>query len=327
MSRLHSGLRALFERAENGIERVFGARWNPMRQLGALGWLLFWIITASGVYLYIFFDTGINQAYESVRALTHGQWWAGGIMRSLHRYASDALVVVALTHMVREFAFDRLHGPRWFFWITGLVVLGFIYVCGIGGYWMVWDQLAQYVAVTTSEWLDRLPLFAKPIARNFLADEYLSGRFFTLMAYVHIAAPLLMLLFMWIHIARYAEARVTVARGLAWAVMGSLLAVAVLRPAVEPGAGRSRFRSHASRPRLVLPATLPTARSLGRNDSVVDGSCDRNWGRASAVDAQAETAAPGGRAPRQLQRLRPLRGGLPVRRDCACAPIRWRAVR
>ena len=233
MSRLRSGLRAPFERAENGIERVFGPRWNPMRQLGALGWLLFWIITVSGVYLYIFFDTGIDQAYESVRALTHGQWWAGGIMRSLHRYASDALVVVALLHMVREFAFDRLHGPRWFFWITGLVVLGFIYVCGITGYWMVWDQLAQYVAVTTSEWLDRVPVFAKPIARNFLADEYLSGRFFTLMAYVHIAAPLLMLLFMWIHIARYAEARVTPARGLAWAVVGSLLALAVLSPAVS----------------------------------------------------------------------------------------------
>ncbi len=233
MSHLRSVLRALFERVENGIECVFGPHWNPMRQLGALGWLLFWIITVSGVYLYIFFDTGIAQAYESVEALTHGQWWAGGIMRSLHRYASDALVGVALVHMLREFAFDRLHGPRWFGWITGLVVLSFVYVCGITGYWMVWDQLAQYVAVNTSEWLDRVPVFAEPIARNFLADEYLSGRFFTLMAYVHIAAPLLMLLFMWVHIARYAEARVTAARGLAWAVVGALIIVSLLRPAVS----------------------------------------------------------------------------------------------
>lgn len=235
MSRLRAGLRALFERSENGLERLFGPRANPMRQLGAVGWLLFWIVAASGIYLYVFFDTGIAQAYESVQALTHGQWWAGGIMRSLHRYASDALVVVALVHMVREFAFDRLHGPRWFSWITGLLVLGFIFVCGVTGYWMVWDELAQYVAITTSEWLDRVPIFAKPIAHNFLADEYLSGRFFTLMAYVHIAAPLLMLLVMWIHIARYAEARVTAARGLVSAVLGSLLAISLLRPAVSQG--------------------------------------------------------------------------------------------
>lgn len=233
MSRIKRWLRALFEHAEDGVERAFGPHLNPMRQLGALGWLLFWIVAASGVYLYIFFDTGVSQAYESIESLTYGQWWAGGIMRSLHRYASDALVAVAIVHMLREFAFDRLRGPRWFAWITGLIVLGFVYVCGITGYWMVWDRLAQYVAVTTSEWLDRLPLFVEPIARNFLSDRYLSGRFFTLMAYVHIAAPLLMLLFMWIHIMRYAEAKVTPARGLAWSTAGMLVALSLIWPAVS----------------------------------------------------------------------------------------------
>ena len=233
MSWLKRRLRALYEHAEDGVERVFGPEWNPMRQLGALGWLLFWIIAGSGLYLYIFFDTGVTQAYESIRSLTYEQWWAGGIMRSLHRYASDALVAVAIVHMLREFAFDRLRGPRWFAWITGLVVLGFVYVCGITGYWMVWDRLAQYVAVTTSELLDRLPLFVEPIARNFLGDLYLSGRFFTLMVYVHIAAPLLMLLFMWVHIMRYAEAKVTPARGLSWSTAGMLLALSLIWPAVS----------------------------------------------------------------------------------------------
>lgn len=233
MSWLKRRLRALFEHAEDGVERVFGPEWNPMRQLGALGWLLFWIIAGSGLYLYIFFDTGVTQAYESIRSLTYGQWWAGGIMRSLHRYASDALVAIAIVHMLREFAFDRLRGPRWFAWITGLVVLGFVYVCGITGYWMVWDRLAQYIAITTSELLDRLPLFVEPIARNFLGDHYLSGRFFTLMVYVHIAAPLLMLLFMWVHIMRYAEAKVTPARGLSWSTGGMLLALSLIWPAVS----------------------------------------------------------------------------------------------
>jgi quinol-cytochrome oxidoreductase complex cytochrome b subunit/coenzyme F420-reducing hydrogenase delta subunit len=233
MSWIKKRMRTLFERLEDFTERVFGSHFNPMRQLGAVGWLLFWIITVTGVYLYIFFDTGVTQAYESVESLTHAQWWAGGIMRSLHRYASDALVVVACLHLVREFAFDRLHGPRWYAWVTGIFALGFIYVCGITGYWMVWDQLAQYVAVTTSEWLDRLPLFAEPIARNFLGDEYLSGRFFTLMAYVHIFAPLLMLLIMWLHIARYVDAKITVPRGLAWSLGGALFALSLAFPALS----------------------------------------------------------------------------------------------
>ena len=228
MSRIKEATRTLFERLEDLAQAIFGPRLNPMRQLGAIGWLLFWIITVTGIYLYIFFDTGITQAYESVESLTHEQWWAGGIMRSLHRYASDALVVVACLHFAREFAFDRLHGPRWFAWVTGIFALGFIYLCGITGYWMVWDRLAQYVAVTTSEWLDHLPLFAEPIARNFLSDEYLSGRFFTLMAYLHIFAPLFMLLIMWLHIARYVDAKIMVPRALAWSLGGALLTLSQL---------------------------------------------------------------------------------------------------
>jgi ferredoxin/coenzyme F420-reducing hydrogenase delta subunit len=233
MSWFKQGMRALFERLEDLAEGVFGTHWNPMRQLGAIGWLLFGIVVVSGIYLYIFFDTGVTQAYESIDSLTHAQWWAGGIMRSFHRYASDALVVLAFVHLLREFAFDRLHGPRWFAWITGLVVLLLIYVCGITGYWMVWDRLAQYVALTTSEWLDHLPLFAEPIARNFLGEQYLSGRFFTLMVYVHIFAPLFTLLIMWLHIMRYTDARIAVSRGLAWSLGGVLLALSLAFPAIS----------------------------------------------------------------------------------------------
>ena len=53
----------------------------------------FWIVVVSSIYLFIFFDTSVVGAYESVERLTHRQWYAGGVMRSLHRYASDALVV------------------------------------------------------------------------------------------------------------------------------------------------------------------------------------------------------------------------------------------
>jgi ferredoxin/coenzyme F420-reducing hydrogenase delta subunit len=236
MRPLQSALRKLLERLSDLFEHAFGPAANPLNQLGALGWFFFWIVAASGIYLYVFFDTGVTQAYESVEALTHEQWWAGGIMRSLHRYASDALVVVALLHLLREFAFDRLHGPRVFGWLTGLVLLGFIYVCGLTGYWLVWDQLAQYVAIVTSEWLDALPIFAGSIARNFLHSGAVSGRFFTLMVYVHIAAPLLMLFVMWLHIQRHAQARVNPAKPLAIGTLAALLALSVVFPAVSQGA-------------------------------------------------------------------------------------------
>jgi quinol-cytochrome oxidoreductase complex cytochrome b subunit/Fe-S-cluster-containing hydrogenase component 2/coenzyme F420-reducing hydrogenase delta subunit len=233
MSWIKRRIRAVFASVESALDAAIGPQLNPLCQLGALGWFLFWIVTASGIYLYVFFDTGVVQAYQSTEALTHDQWWAGGIMRSFHRYASDALVLVAGLHLLREFGLDRMRGKRWFAWVTGLATILFLYVCGITGYWMVWDRLAQYVALTTTQWLDALPIFAEPIARNFLDNASLSGRFFTLMVYVHIAAPLLMLLVMWIHIQRYNHARVNPPRRLMYAVLGGFTLLALLAPAVS----------------------------------------------------------------------------------------------
>jgi ferredoxin/coenzyme F420-reducing hydrogenase delta subunit len=228
---LKSGLRWCFQRLEAALESAFGPRFNPLPQLGTLGWFLFWIVTVSGIYVYVFFDTGVTQAWESLERLSRDQWYLGGRMRSLHRYASDALVVVVLVHLLREFALDRMRGNRWFPWVTGVPLLWFMYACGITGYWLVWDELAQYVAVATSEWIDAIGIFAEPIARNFLDSGSLNGRFFSLMAYIHIALPLLMLLFMWIHIQRHAHARVNPPRELALGVLGALVVLSYAWPA------------------------------------------------------------------------------------------------
>ena len=226
---LRSGWRWL----EQALDRGFSPDANPLRQLGALGWLCYWLVLGSGIYLYIFFDTGIEQAYASVARLTEDQWFAGGIMRSLHRYASDALVVIVVLHMARELVHDRLHGARIFTWITGVLLIGFLYASGITGYWIVWDRLAQYVAIASTEWLDTLPFFAEPIARNFLHSATLSGRFFTLFCFIHIALPLFMLFFMWIHIQRLAQPRVNPPRELTLGSMAMLLGAAWLSPATS----------------------------------------------------------------------------------------------
>ena len=72
------------------------------------------VVVATGLYLYIFFKTGVQEAYDSVDYLTHNQWWLGGIARSLHRYASDAMVLTMALHLVRHFVFDHYRSFRWF---------------------------------------------------------------------------------------------------------------------------------------------------------------------------------------------------------------------
>ena len=134
---LQTLLRWVFMRIEALFNAAFGERLNPLYQLGAICYFLFWVVAASGLYLYAFYETSVAGAYASVESLTHGQWYAGGILRSVHRYASDAMVVTMLLHLVRHFAFDRLRGFRWFSWVTGVALVWLVYVSGVNGFMMV----------------------------------------------------------------------------------------------------------------------------------------------------------------------------------------------
>lgn len=228
-------LRAGFDLLERAGDRLFTPALNPLSQLGALGFFLFWIVAVSGLYLFVYFDTGIVNAYASVEWISGDLWLHAGIMRSFHRYASDLMVVVMALHLLREFSLDRYRGVRWFSWLTGVPIIWFLYMSGITGYWLVWDILAQYVAVVSAELLDVLPIFGEPFARNFLTPASLSSRFFTLLVFLHVAIPLFLLLAMWIHIQRISRPRVNPPRALAALVLAALLAVSLWKPALSQG--------------------------------------------------------------------------------------------
>lgn len=220
---------------EGVLNRIFGADLNPFYHLGALGFYFFWVVVVSGAYIYAFYKTGIELSYPSVEYITHEQWYLGGIMRSLHRYASDALAVVMLLHLLREFILGRYRGARWFAWVTGVLLIWMIFAAGINGYWMVWDKLAQYSTVATIEWFDWLPIFSEPMSRSFLTREMLNDRFFSLISFAHVTIPLFILFLLWVHIMRISYPVVNPRRGLAVGMLVALLVLAVVAPVLSQG--------------------------------------------------------------------------------------------
>jgi CDP-4-dehydro-6-deoxyglucose reductase len=235
MKGLQSSLQWLFMRVEGVFNAAFSDKLNPLYHLGAISFFLFWVVGVSGLYLYAFFETGVAEAYSSVQALTHGQWFAGGIMRSVHRYASDAMVITMLIHMVRHFAFDRFRGFRWFSWITGVALIWLVYTSGINGYMLPWDKLAQFVIVASFEWVDWLPTFGGTLMRNFIHPGSVGDRFFSLLSFVHIGLPLLVLLLMWVHVQRVPKARTTPPRPIVWSLLATLLALSLVQPVLSQG--------------------------------------------------------------------------------------------
>jgi NAD(P)H-flavin reductase/quinol-cytochrome oxidoreductase complex cytochrome b subunit/ferredoxin len=232
---LQGALRRLFMLVEALFNRAFGDRLNPFYHLGSITFFLFWIVAGSGLYLYAFFDTSVSGAYSSVQALTENQWYFGGILRSVHRYASDAMVVLMLLHMLRYFAFDRIHGFRTFSWLTGVGLIWLVYISGINGYMLPWDKLAQYVVVSSFEWMDWLPGFGGALIRNFIDPSSVNDRLFSLLAFIHIGVPLLLLLLMWVHVQRVPKASTNPPKAIRVGLMAMLLAMALLVPVHSHG--------------------------------------------------------------------------------------------
>ncbi|HEX9182963.1 MAG TPA: ferredoxin-NAD reductase, partial [Burkholderiales bacterium] len=125
--RIHLIGQWFFMKVEGLFNLAFGERNNPLYYLGPISYYLMWVVVASGLYLYAFFETSVTGAYGSVEALTHGQRYAGGVLRSVHRYASDGVVITMALHLVRHWTFDRYRGFRWFSWVSGVVLLWLVY--------------------------------------------------------------------------------------------------------------------------------------------------------------------------------------------------------
>jgi quinol-cytochrome oxidoreductase complex cytochrome b subunit/coenzyme F420-reducing hydrogenase delta subunit/NAD-dependent dihydropyrimidine dehydrogenase PreA subunit len=239
-------LLARYRNVEHGFDAAFGCASNPLRHLGALAFLLFWLLALSGIYLYTVLDTSVAGAHASIDALSREQWFFGGVLRSVHRYAADAFVIVTLAHLLREWLFGHFRGFRRYSWWTGVPLLAFMFVSAIGGFWLNWDQLGQFSATATAELLDALPLFATPLTRNFLSNAAVSDRLFSLFVFIHIGVPLLLVFGLWFHIQRISRATVFPPRALALGTCAVLTALAFARPVL----------SHASADLSVVPAVL-----------------------------------------------------------------------
>jgi ferredoxin len=188
--------------------------------LGTLGFFLFWVLAGSGIYLYLRFDTSIAGAYDSIGEL---EWWFGGVLRSVHRYAADAFVIAVIAHLALELAGGRFRGFRAFSWISGVPLLWLLYASGIVGYWLVWDTRAQFSALATLEWMGMADAGA----------ELVSDRLFSLFVFLHIGLPLALLAGMWIHVQRLNRPRTALPRWLAFQGVAALLALSLLLPAAS----------------------------------------------------------------------------------------------
>ena len=221
---------AAITRVDSAVARALPAELNPLVQLGAMANFCFMVAVATGIALLVWYVPSVYQAYDSMHAMDQAPW-TSGLIRSLHRYSSDACMLLVLVHALKIGFARRFTGARWLAWVTGVLLLGLLWLVGWLGYWLVWDQRAQQIAVGTARMLDALPVFVDPLSRSFLTDDTINSLLFFVVFFAHMLVPLVMAIGLWLHIARLARARFFTGRAMSLWICGSLLAVSLLAPA------------------------------------------------------------------------------------------------
>jgi ferredoxin len=226
LGRLIAGLDRVFD-------RVYSSTSNPLHRTGTLASLCLAVALVTGVYLLFVYE--IAHPYESIAGIQKdiflGRW-----VRALHRYVSDAAVVAVLVHVLRLLIQGKTWGPRALAWITGVLLAGMMFVSAITGFVLVWDQFGQKVAVAGAKMLRLVPLFPEPPDRAFVGDKPVAAPFFFMNLFLHVAIPLGMICFLWLHTSRLARAAWFPERRVVWCTIGGLIVLSMLWPAPLPPA-------------------------------------------------------------------------------------------
>lgn len=188
----------------------FIARWlpheiNPLAHAGAAANFTLSVAIVSGVLLLIWYSPSLQFAYSSVSAMEERS--LGGWVRAVHRYSSDLAMLFVLVHSARIFFARKFSGSRWLPWVSGVGLIALIWFIGWTGYWLVWDQPAQQVAVSSMRLLDALPIFGEPLGRLYVADRMVPSLLFFVVFFLHMLLPLGIAVGLAVHLTRVSRVK------------------------------------------------------------------------------------------------------------------------
>ncbi|HET9913950.1 MAG TPA: cytochrome b N-terminal domain-containing protein [Anaerolineales bacterium] len=190
------------------IERPFnwpgGAALNLFYHTDTLAVFLWLIVGLTGIYLSLFYyQFDFENAYLTVAVKIEGPVVAR-VVRAVHRYASDSAMIVTVLHGIRLYFMGRFRGARWLAWVAGVIIFLLLWLDGLTGYWLIWDQRAQLITDSFTAFLSRFsdaaPSFVSALLISSKTDR--SWIFIAVIFAVHILLFGIAALFFWWHIMR-----------------------------------------------------------------------------------------------------------------------------
>ena len=184
-----------------------GARWRYV--WGSTLVFTFLLQFLTGLLLWTAYSPSIRSAWESVYFIQH-QMELGWFIRGLHHYASHAMIVLLVFHLVQVVIAGAYRSPREINWWFGILLLGLVLGTALTGYLLPWDERGYWATQVTTKILGIVPLVGPTLERLLLGGptygHHTLTRFFALHAGI---LPALLVLVTVLHVVLFRRHGVT----------------------------------------------------------------------------------------------------------------------
>jgi quinol-cytochrome oxidoreductase complex cytochrome b subunit len=125
--------------------------------LGGISVLLFLVLAATGLLLTFFYIPTPDQAAASVQVITY-QVPFGWLVRNLHYWAAQWMVIVVALHMLRVIFTGAYKLPRQTNYVIGLALLVGTLLLDFTGYVLRWDEGTHWALLVGTNLVKSIPL-------------------------------------------------------------------------------------------------------------------------------------------------------------------------
>jgi quinol-cytochrome oxidoreductase complex cytochrome b subunit len=149
-------------------------RWRYTWGLGGLAALLMVMLGITGIFLEMNYTPSPAQAYLDILDLRSNTWF-GDLLRNLHHWSANLLIVVSVLHLLRVFFTGAHRPPRELNWLLGIGMLLLVLGANFTGYLLPWDQLAFWAITVGTSIASYIPLVGGLISRLLLGGPEVSA--------------------------------------------------------------------------------------------------------------------------------------------------------
>jgi len=166
---------------------------------GGITFTLFIVQLLTGLLLSAHYNPSEADAYASIQRLDQTVP-LGGLLRSVHKWAANLMVVMVLLHMIRVFVTGSYKNPRELTWVAGSLLFMMTLAFGFTGYLLPWDQKAYWATVVGTNMLGSVPFFGPQLTAFVRGGTEVTGQTLLRFYSMHMLwFPVLSALFLWVH--------------------------------------------------------------------------------------------------------------------------------